>query len=111
MFELQKPISFNLIPKTKITPTPKSPLSKSRMKKIIIKAEEQTIIEEPVVALPKPITTIFDPPGEIKKRGRPKKIAEEKVEVPPIEAEQKKRGRPKKVIEPIPAQKADETQP
>ncbi len=61
--------------------------------------------------MPEPITTIFDLPVEIKKRGRPKKIAEEKVEVPPIEAEQKKRGRPKKVIEPIPAQKAAETQP
>lgn len=111
MFELQKPISFNLIPKTKITPILKKPLSKSRTKKIIIKAEEQTIIEEPIVTLPKPITTISDQHVEIKKRGRPKKIAEEKVEVPLIEGEPKKRGRPKKVIEPIPAQKADETQP
>lgn len=91
-------------------PTPKKPLSKSRTKKIIIKAEEQTIIEEPILTLPKPITTIFDPPVEIKKRGRPKKIAEKKVEATPIEAEPKKRGRPKKVIEPIPAQKVDETQ-
>ncbi len=63
----------------------------------VIKAEEQTIIEEPIVTLPKPITTIFDLRVEIKKRGRPKKIAKEKVEAPPIEAEPKKRGCPKKI--------------
>ena len=57
-----------------------------------------------------PTITILDPSPQIKKRGRPKKIAEEKVESQ-IEVEPKKRGRPKKVIEPIPIQRVNEIKP